>query len=378
MDLTAARAAMPACREHIYLDHAGVAPLSGPAAEVVAEAAADMAENGWANSKRWGRLIDRGRVLFARMIGAEPGDIAHVKNTSQGLLLAANSLPLRDGDNVVVFRGEFPANVYPWLALAHKGVEARLVPPGPDRRITPDAVAAAMDSRTRAVALSAVQFSSGFRADLGAIGQLCQDRGAYFVVDMIQGVGAVPLDVSKTPFDIGAADGHKWLLAPEGIGYLYCRPEILDHLAPTYMGWNSVRGAYDFDHYDSTPRPDARRFEEGSLNVLGACGLAASVELLTSWGGDWVFGRILELTQHVAERVRRRGWELLSPMERPGERSGIVIFRVPGRDPKALVESLVAGGVLCAARGGGVRFSPHAYNTEAEIDEAFRRLDGLV
>jgi len=112
--------------------------------------------------------------------------------------------------------------------------------------------------------------------------------------------------------------------------------------------------------------------------VLGACGLAASVELLTSWGGDWVFGRILELTQHVAERVRRRGWELLSPMERPGERSGIVIFRVPGRDPKALVESLVAGGVLCAARGGGVRFSPHAYNTEAEIDEAFRRLDGLV
>lgn len=378
MDLAKARAAMPACQERIYLDHAGVAPLSGPAAEAVAEAAADMARNGWLNSKRWGRLVERGRVLFARMIGAAPGDIAYVKNTSQGLLLAANSLPLREGDNVVVFHGEFPANVYPWLALAHRGVEARWVRPESDRRIPPDLVAAAMDSRTRVVALSAVQFASGFRADLGAIGDLCRARGAYFVVDMIQGAGAVPMDVSETPFDIGAADGHKWLLGPEGIGYLYCRPEILDQLAPTYMGWNSVRNAYDFEHYDPTPRPDARRFEEGSLNILGACGLAASVELLEGWGRDWVFARILELTHHVAEEVRRRGWELLSPMKHREERSGIVIFRVPGRDPGALVKSLASGGVLCAARGGGIRFSPHAYNTEDEIDEAFRRLDGQV
>ncbi|HOS95736.1 MAG TPA: aminotransferase class V-fold PLP-dependent enzyme [Armatimonadota bacterium] len=378
MDVARARADMPACQERIYLDHAGVAPLSGPAAEVVAAAAADMARNGWLNRKRWGRLVDRGRVLFARMIGAAPGDIAYVKNTSQGLLLAANSLPLGEGDNVVVFHGEFPANVYPWLALARRGVETRLVRPEPDRRIPPGLVASVMDSRTRAVALSAVQFGSGFRADLGAIGDLCRARGAYFVVDMIQCVGAVPMDVSETPFDVGAADGHKWLLGPEGIGYLYCRPEILDQLAPTYMGWNSVRDAYDFEHYDATPRPDARRFEEGSLNVLGACGLAASVELLASWGRDWVYARVLELTHHVAEQVRRRGFELLSPMERLEERSGIVIFRVPGHDSGALVESLVSGGVLCAARGGGIRFSPHAYNTEDEIDEAFRRLDGQV
>jgi selenocysteine lyase/cysteine desulfurase len=235
-----------------------------------------------------------------------------------------------------------------------------------------------MDSRTRALTLSYVQFSSGFRADLASIGQLCRERGAYFVVDMIQGVGAMPLDVQETPFDIGAADGHKWLLGPEGIGYLYCREEVLDDLAPVHVGWHSVTRAYDFDTYDFTLRPGAVRFEEGSPNMIGAVGLGASVALLLEWSIPAAFARVMELTSRIIDQAQRRGYEILTPIETEDERSGIVIFRLPGQDAKALVAALEEKKVLAAARGGGIRFSPHAYNTVEEIDEAFEVVDSAM
>jgi len=377
LDIDAARAAMPVCENYILLNHAGVAAPSGPCGRAVSEAMRDMCECATAHATRWMHAAEDGRRAFAEMIGAAAGDIAYVKNTTQGLLIAANGLPLRDGDNVILCEGEFPANVYPWLALERKGVEARMVPPR-DGRITADVIREAMDARTRAVTLSYVQFGTGFRADLGSIGALCRERGIYFVVDMIQGVGAAPLDVSATPFDIGAADGHKWLLGPEGIGFMYCRPEILDDLAPIHVGWHSVTRAYDFDNYDATLRPGARRFEEGSPNLIGACGLAASVRLLLEWGVEAVFSRILELTDRIADHARRKGYELLSPMGPPAERSGIVVFRPPTGDPKGLVAALEERNVLAAARSGGIRFSPHAYNTVEEIDEAFDILAGAT
>jgi len=373
-DVHQARAAMPITREWIHLNHAGVAPVAGPSADLMAEAALDAAHHSTVNSGRWNRLIEKGRVRFAQLVGTRPSEIAYVKNTSHGLLIAANGLPILPGDNVIFFRGEFPANAYPWLALQRKGVEARMLEPR-DGRIAADHIREAMDARTRVVAVSFVQFGTGFRADLAAIGELCRERSAYFVVDIIQGAGALPLDLAACQVDIAAADGHKWLLGPEGVGHLYCRQDVLDDLGLSYVGWHSVESAWDFDSYDMALRPDARRFEEGSPTTVCAVGLAESAAILCGWGIPAVYARIIALTDRIIDHARRRGFQVLSPCATERERSGIVIVRPPDADPGYLVGQLQSRGVIAAARGGGIRFSPHAYNSEDEIDEAFTRLD---
>jgi selenocysteine lyase/cysteine desulfurase len=377
MDLDAARAKMPITHHRTFLDHAAVGPLSGPCRDAIGEAATDLCEKGSVNLRSWWETMGRGRQLFADMIGAGHDEIGYVKSTSHGLLIAANGLPLGDGDSILTFRGEFPANVYPWMALQRKGVTTRLCDPV-GGRITADLVRGAIDATTKVVALSYVQFGSGFRADLGAIGELCRERGIYFVVDMIQGAGAMPLHVRETPFDMGAADGHKWMLGPEGVGFLYCRKELLDVLEPTHVGWLSVRGAMDFTDYDLALRPDAQRFEEGAPQTIPACGLSASVEMLCEWGVDWISSRLLELTEVVIEEARHRGFEILSPVDRPEERSGIVVIRLGGADHQAIADALGERGISVSARGGGLRISPHAYNTEDEILHTFETLDELM
>ncbi len=370
MDVASARSAMPITRNRIYLDHAAVGPLSGPCRDAIVDAARDICEEGSTNLSRWWDAGNRGRSAFAKLIGAGEDEVAYVKSTSQGLLLAANGLPLGDGDRVVVCHGEFPANVYPWLALRRKGVETRF--------LDPDLIREGLDDTVKVVALSYVQFGTGFRTDLDSIGSLCRDRGITFVVDMIQGAGAMPLDLGRTPVDMAAADGHKWMLGPEGIGFVYCRRELLDTLEPVHVGWLSVTGAMDFTDYDLTLRPDARRFEEGAPQTVPAAGLAASVEMLAEWRVEWISSRIMELTDVVIEEAERRGFGILTPVARREERSGIVIASLGGVDHQAIVDALRPRGVSVSARGGGLRFSPHAYNTVDEVLHAFEAIDGLL
>src|SRR5206468_3207515 len=238
----------------------------------------------------------------------------------------------KPGDNIVTAAEEYPANVYPWMNLASRGVEFRTVS-SRDSRIWLDDIRAAIDSRTRLVSLSFVEYASGFRNDLDAVGALCRERGVLFVVDAIQGLGVLPLDVARTPVDALAADGHKWLLGPEGLGVFWCRRELAERLHPVGVGWHSVVGAFDFARVDFTLKPGAGRWEGGTPNVGGILALGASLGLLLEAGIDAVAERVLALTDRLCEQAARAGLTVFSS-RRPGDRSGIVSLAAPaGADP---------------------------------------------
>src|SRR5262249_43276910 len=248
-----------------------------------------------------------------------PLDVAFVKNTSEGVGFVAEGLPWRPGDNMVTAAEEYPANVYPWMNLQGRGVEVRRVASrGP--RVELDDLRAAIDGRTRLVSLSFVEFASGFRNDLDAVGVLCRERGILFFVDAIQGLGVLPLDVGRTPVDFLAADGHKWMLGPEGAGLFFARRDRVELLHPVGVGWNSVVGALGFSPLDFRLKPYAGRWESGTLNVGGILALGASLELLQAAGVEAVAARVLELTDHLCEGAARAGLRVYSS-RRPAEGS---------------------------------------------------------
>ncbi len=373
MDWTALRQQFPVTRRWAYFDHAAVAPLSAPAQRAMAEYAADLADNGDVHEHLWMRRVEEVRRLAARLLNADALDVAFVKNTSEGIGFVAEGFPWRPGDNVVTAAEEYPSNLYPWMNLASKGVELRTVP-SRGARVLVDDVRAAMDGRTRLVTLSFVEFASGFRNDLDAVGALCRERGAFFFVDAIQGLGVLPLDVQKTPVDALAADGHKWLVAPEGAGVFYLRREWVERLHAVGVGWHSVVNANDFSRVELRLKPHAGRWESGTLNVPGIHALGASLELLLGAGVNEVAARVLALTDYLCERAKQAGLEVFSGRA-DNERSGIVSLHVPpGADGKALVERCLDEGIVINLRAGRLRVSPHCYNTHEEIDRLVQAL----
>jgi cysteine desulfurase / selenocysteine lyase len=367
---------MPVTRRWAYFDHAAVAPISARAQEALIDWSTDFAENGLAHYRRWSGRVDEVRRLFGQLLGADPLDIAFVKNTSEGIGIVAEGLDWQAGDNVVTAEEEYPANLYPWLNLAHRGVEVRRVA-SREGRLEVDDLRSAIDSRTRLLTISFVEYASGFRNDLDAIGEMCKQRGVLFFVDAIQGLGVLPLDVSKTPIDFLAADGHKWLLGPEGAGIFYIRRELVEKLHAVGVGWHSVVGAWDFSTIDLRLKPHAGRWESGSLNMAGIAALGASLELLLEVGVDELAAKILELTDHLCLQVERTGWRVFSSRQEK-ERSGIVSLIAPeGRSPASAVKHLRGQGVVLNHRAGRLRVSPHAYNTADEVDHLLSLLGEL-
>jgi selenocysteine lyase/cysteine desulfurase len=374
MDWPALRDEMPVTRHWAFFDHAAVAPLSGRAQQALTAWAADLAENGVAHDPQWVRRVGEVRELCGRLLNADPLDIAFIKNTSEGIGIVAEGYPWHSGDNVVIAEDEYPANRYPWMNLAGRGVEVRAVP-SRGGRVLLDDLRAALDGRTRVVSLSFVEYATGFRNDLDAVGGLCRERGVHFFVDAIQGLGVLPLDVSRTPLDFLAADGHKWLLGPEGAGILWVRRELVDLLHPVGVGWNSVVGARDFGRIDFRLKPHAGRWESGSLNVAGITALGASLEWLLGLGIPAVTARVLELTDYLCARAPAAGLEVFSSRA-ADERSGIVSLAAPGADVRELVRRCRAGGILINHRAGRLRVSPHCYNTTEEIDRLLAAMAG--
>jgi len=374
MDWQTLRAEFPVTRHWAYFDHAAVAPISSRARQAMQAWADDLAENGYLNEPRWLKRIEEVRAAAAKVLNAEPLDIAFVKNTSEGIGIVAEGFPWQPGDNLVTAQEEYPANIYPWLNLEQRGVEVRLVP-SRDRRLWVDDFRARIDARTRVVSISQVEFASGFRNDLDALGELCRQRGIFFFVDAIQGLGVLPLDVRQTPIDALAADGHKWLLGPEGLGIFWLRREMLDRLHPVGIGWNSVVGARDFSRIDFTLKPHAGRWESGTLNVAGITGLGASLDLLLEIGLQRIHDRVIELTNYFCEKAQEAGAEIYSSRQ-TADRSGIVSFTVPGTEPRKLVETCRAQGIIVNRRAGRVRVSPHCYNTTEELDRLLEALRG--
>lgn len=377
MDLATFRRLMPVTQSWAYMDHAAVSPLPEPARAAMVEWADDVAANGVVNISRWVHRIEEVRQLCGRLLHADPLDVAFIKNTSEGIGIVAEGIPWQSGDNVVSVEGEYPANVYPWMNLAARGVTLRSVGLRAGGAVSLDDLATAIDSQTRIVTLSWVEFASGFRNDLAAVGQLCRERGVLFFVDAIQGLGALPLDVQQTPIDFLAADGHKWLLGPEGAGVLYIRREALNCLRPINVGWNSVVGALDFSGIDFRLKPHAGRYESGTLNPGGIVALGASLELLLAVGIDSVASHILALTDQLCERLSGTAWQVFGRAMLE-TRSGIVSLEAPfGLDLATALKWLRQRGVVVNVRAGRLRVSPHAYNTVEEIDRLVSLLGEL-
>lgn len=360
----------------IYLNHASTGPMPQRAVRALAEANDLRAEPWRLTLEHQFGVLARTRELAARLIGARPDEIAAMTNTSHGINLAARALPLREGNIVLSVAREFPANVYPWMALSQtRGVTLRQLP-CQGRLPNEDAVIAGLDDeRVRVVALSWVGFEHGARLDLARIGAACRARGVYFVVDAIQGLGAVPLDVGTTPIDILACGAQKWLLGPWGTGFAYVRRELIESLEPREVGWMAPEGTDDFSRmldYSLAWRKNARRFEVVTLPYHDFWGMNASLELLHEVGMDVVAERVALLTDRIVDWTQsRKDVTLVTPAER-ARRAGIVSF-IP-RNAGAVSEHLTKANVCHSLREGAIRFSPHFYQTPEEMDLALEHI----
>lgn len=364
------RSDMPVARKWAYLDHASVAPLPAPAAEAIAAWAREATEEGDTVWPRWAQRVEEVRQTAAAMIAAAPEEIALVPNTTAGVNYVAEGFPWEPGDNVVTLANEFPTNQYPWMNLAARGVETRRVE-ADDCVVSLNRIAEACDARTRIVSLSWVGYASGWRINVGEAARMIHDRGALFFLDAIQGLGVFPLDVRESGVDFLAADGHKWLLGPEGAGVFYVRREHLDLLRPMNVGWHSVRQWADFSQVELAVRPDAARYEGGSQNMVGMIGLGASLDLLTRMGvgprSSPVAERVLEIADYACRRLAECGATIVNHRD-PEHASGIVSFRLAGRDLTLERRRLLAEGVVLSHRAGSLRISPHAYNDEEDVE----------
>ncbi len=356
----------PVTKRLIYFNHAAVSPLSARTAGSIERQVREQMEYGVEKECIWEERVEKGRRLAAGLLNAEPGEIAFVKNTTEGLNLFARGLDWREGDNVVLPRVEFPANVYPWLSLESRGVGIKFVRERAGR-IPVEDIEKAMDGRTRVVAVSFVEFSSGFRNDLERIGGLCKERGVHLVVDGIQGVGALRLDVRRCNISAMSAAGHKWLLSPQGTGIFYCALEVMKNLEHPAPGWMSVKGWTDYYNFAYDLFDDSRRYESAQRNLLGLCGLTESLELIDELGIEDIERRVFDITDYLCDLLERRGFTVFSPRGE-GEKSGIVSFHVKGGDADGIRESLRRRGIIVSARDGRLRASPHYYNSFEEVE----------
>lgn len=345
----------PVTENVVYLNHAGVAPLSKLAADAMSRLTEDVLRYGSVHYDDWLATYEGLRVAAARLIGAGPSEIAIVKNTSEGIAMIAAGLDWRPGDKVVAFEEEFPANYFPWKMLETKGVKVEWLSVFDSLGKVDQACRGA-----RLLAISFVQYLSGFRADLVTIGEICQRRNVLFFVDAIQGLGAFPLDVRMTRIHALAADGHKWLLGPEGCGILYVHQDVLSQIRPAEIGWTNFANYHDYSSRSLTLRPNAGRYECGTLNTVGCYGLRAAIDFLLRIGIDRISLSVQMLGDEIAQGVTAKGYQVLGTRTRSNG-AGIVSFRRSDLDSRAVVFQLREKGFVAAARQGWVRCSPHFY-----------------
>jgi len=367
MEISEVRQLFPVTRNYNFQNSAAVAPVSTRVVEAVNTYLTRIRDQSYVDSGFY-EHVGEVRKLAAQLINADTEEVTFVKSTSEGISFVANGLNWSTGDNIVTANCEFPSNVYPWMALQARGVQLNSVVEE-DGRIPLDRLASAIDSRTRLVAISAVQYASGFRTDLTALGEICQQRGVFLCVDAIQALGMTPLDVRQMNIDFLSADGHKWICGPEGAGIFFVQRELLGHLAPSTIGWNSMKNGRDFDHIQFEYRDDAQRYDAGAYNLAGIYGLGAAIELLLEVGVDKIEGYLMALTDRLVEGLRSKGYRVVSP-RRPGEASAIVACISDTHDLAKLQSHLQAEyRIITTVRRGRLRCSPHFFNTEAEIDQ---------
>jgi selenocysteine lyase/cysteine desulfurase len=360
----------------IYLNHAAVAPWPRRTVEAVKAFAEENGSHGSRNYPGWMHTESLLREQLCRLINARSVDeIALLKNTSEALSVVAWGLPWETGDNVVISNQEFPSNRVVWESLDTLGVQTRHA--DLDAGESPEAaLIECMDEHTRLLSVSSVQYGSGLRVDLARLGAACRSRGILFCVDAIQSLGAHQFDVQACQADFIMADGHKWLLGPEGLAVFYCRREVMERLTLRQYGWHMLEDSLDFDGDSREVAHNARRFECGSPNMLGIHALHASLGLILETGMDRIEQLILENTRFMLDFLASRSarFEVITP-DIPGRHAGIVTFRPVDEAPESLFDLLSQHNVACALRGGGIRLSPHFYTPRKQLSTALSLLD---
>ncbi len=351
----------------VYLNHAAAGVLPLATRDALHAMIDDHAARGVLGTWPREASLPAYRRRIAEFIGGRGEEIALLRNTGDGATVIAQGLDLAPGDEVITAANEFGANAYPWLALRERGVRVSLID-APRERMTPGVLRRTMTSRTKLVSVSWVTFDDGYRHDLAALAEVAHAGGALFVVDAIQGLGAFPLDVDATGVDAVYAGGAKWLMALQGVSFLWLRASLLDRVALRLPGWRSARDMWNFLDYAQPPAPDASRYEGGTVNILGALSLATSIGVLASGGIERIGEHVLALTDRLEEGLRARGYSVVGDRTSDAVKSGIVTFTRAGADPVALGKRLGEAKIVTTFRRGGVRVSPHGHNTADDID----------
>ena len=361
-----------------YLNHAAVAPWPVRTRQAVMDFAEQNTRLGSKHYPEWVKHESELRSMLARLINApSKHDIALLKNTSEALSVVAHGLTWQAGDNVVISDQEFPSNRIVWESLASFGVEVIKV--DLHSADTPEqALMKACDERTRLLSISSVQYASGLRMDLNALGVHCKQNSILFCVDAIQSIGAMQFDVQACQADFVMADGHKWMLGPEGLALFYCRAELREQLQLHQYGWHMVQHAHDFTRTDWQPAHTALRFECGSPNMLCAHALRASLSLLLEVGMDNIEQAVLQRSAMLFDLLDSSQNLQAITSNQPNRVAGIVTFAHRHVDANDLYTYLMSQDVMCAARGGGVRYSPHFYTPLDKIEKAVKLADNFL
>ncbi len=352
----------------IYLNHAGTSPLSTRVADVLSKHVQERVTGGLDTYEADIAMVQSWRKVVQELINAEaPERIAFQMNTSDALNLVAAGLPWRDGDHVLLNDAEFPANLYPFLHLRRHGVRVDMLPTI-DGVVTADVIARALTPGTRLLSLSAVQFLSGYRADMREIGELCRSRGVIFVVDGIQAVGAVPVDVQHLRIDALAAGAQKWQMGPQGTGFLYVSEDLQERIQQQHRGWLSVASPWNFRHLEQPLAPSARRYEGGTLNIAGMYAMREAITILQEFGINTIADQICGLTEVLMRELAiLPGVRIITPPDSV-HRAGIVTVQPPdGAHAERIAGQLKTRGITIAVREGLLRFSPHFYNSAEEM-----------
>ncbi|MDQ2872672.1 MAG: aminotransferase class V-fold PLP-dependent enzyme [Candidatus Eremiobacteraeota bacterium] len=353
-------------KNYVYLNHAAVGVLPKPTREALHEFVDGHAIGGVMGVLQYELNVPKYRERIGRFIGASGAEIALLRNTSDGANAIAGGFRWKAGDEVILPDDEFPANAQPWLALRSRGVNVRFVERARSR-LTPEVLRAMLTPRTKIVAVSWVGFSDGYRSDLAGLAEVAHANGTLLCVDAIQGLGAFPIDVGACGIDALYGAGAKWMLALQGVGFLYVRANLLDRLDVAAPGWRSVADMWNFLDYDQPPAPNASRFEGGTPNFIGGLSLARSIELFESSGTEAIAAHVLALTDRLVDGLQSAGAEVASERGRTCS-SGIVTFSVPGRDPVEVGRAMQREGIVTTYRANGIRVAPHGYNSFDEID----------
>lgn len=367
-------------QEAICLNHAGISPIPERTSQKISHLAKYMTRRGSFQYKNLEIAQEEARGRCACLLGVTTEQVAFVRNTSEGLSYVALGLDWQAGDEIVMTDQEFPSNAVVWLDIARRfGVTVHRVPSLADGSVSAAALLARVNARTRVLAVSSVQFGTGAVVDLGQLGRVLRDSKTLLVVDAVQSLGVLPMDVETLHLDAVVAGGHKWLLAPEGCGLFYLSEKAMAQVAPRVLGWHSVANAGDYHRLCIEPRLGMRRFEAGTPNVLGAVALGESVNLLLEVGLETVQHRVQGLVGALAENLRERGYLLHTPLEANGlPGAGILCFTHPRIENARLQKALGRAGIEHAVRQRGVRFSPHFYQDQADVDRTMAVLDQAV